>query len=506
MAVPFGFSAGDFMAAIHLVHKVNIALRETDGASSQYNQTISELQGLEGLLRGVQSAYSADIDPQQLDKLQLLGHQCYIPLNTFLSKIKALEPSLGNLDTRSDCIIDRTRRTARKVHWGLQVKKELSELTAAMGLRINVINMQLLLINAERQEKAGTSPEALPQTLNGLNSQMESFQNSFDTRLNSLATTTSVDNVVQTLQDMRLEAANDRNAQMDNIRKQIDTYTGRFNPELSQQVLDSIELLNSKIEDHLARSRTNTTQDTAIPSPVSRPSIPADSGSSCQDQSAIQRVEVVDNDIESFAMVHIQSQNASARFWQPSGSRNLTVELALRGTIQRAAMPQQGSILMFWRKDFPQILKIGHTKSIGVEERLQTWSRSCKREYASDPQLYKETEMVVPFAYQVERLIHTELKNYRMRIECTGCSKPREEARAQAMESFPRMRNWETMGKLYHKEWFCVSKEHAFKVFQKWKAWMLLEPYVQTDHGEWVLKPSFLDHTSEICRPLTIED
>jgi len=148
MAVPFGFSAGDFMAAIHLVHKVNTALRETDGASSQYNQTISELQGLEGLLRGVQSAYSADVDPQQLDKLQLLGHQCYIPLNTFLSKIKALEPSLGNLGTRSDRIIDRTKRTARKVHWGLQVKKELSELTAAMGPQINVINMQLLLINA----------------------------------------------------------------------------------------------------------------------------------------------------------------------------------------------------------------------------------------------------------------------------------------------------------------------------------------------------------------------
>jgi hypothetical protein len=51
MAVPFGFSAGDFMAAIHLVHKISTALRETDGASSQYNQTIGQLQGLEGLLR-----------------------------------------------------------------------------------------------------------------------------------------------------------------------------------------------------------------------------------------------------------------------------------------------------------------------------------------------------------------------------------------------------------------------------------------------------------------------
>lgn len=582
---------------------------------------------------------------------------------------------------------------------------------------------------------------------------MKSVQNSLDTRFNSLATTTSVDNVVQTLRDMRLEAANDRNAQMDNIRKQINICTGRFNPELSQQVLDSIGLLNSKIKDHSARSRTNTTQDTSIPSPVSRP---ADSGSSSQDQSAIQRVEgqlaaqthllqllierdvnpqssgslpeiqsngitqsaqdtirqsiqvtlsffragvkalllklwialpviqhilrtlralpllvsttisdsilfedalgrivhlpyvhfrhyavfmarlrcefknvpgeqkvlleqfrifrrkrfdefltkdnwdsavrpgskvamsilldnygsegdtcprcetikadtdakdlsqwyvpsplskltltnrstvcglswtlqkfnpsdtlssadrvhgatsrpllergafemaenesssssesspnlsevavplAFDKDIESFTIVHIQSQNASALFWQPSGSRNLTVELALRRTIQRAARPWQGSIYLFWREDFPQILKIGYTTN-GVEKRLQDWSRLCRREYASDLQLYKETEMTVPFVYQVERLIHTELKNYRMRIECTGCGK-------------------------YHFEWFCVSKGHAFKVFQKWKAWTLLEPYMQTDCGEWVLKPSFLADASEICRPLTMED
>jgi hypothetical protein len=72
------------MAAIHLVHKVNTALRETDGASSQYNQTISGLQGLEGLLRCVQSAHSADVDPQQLYKLQLLGHECYIPTQQIL--------------------------------------------------------------------------------------------------------------------------------------------------------------------------------------------------------------------------------------------------------------------------------------------------------------------------------------------------------------------------------------------------------------------------------------
>jgi hypothetical protein len=147
MAVPFGFSAGDFMAAIHLVHKIITALRDTDGASSQYNQTISELNGLEGLLRSVQSACSADVDPQQRDNLHLLGHACYIPLSKFFSKIEVLEPSLGNFATENNHIIERTKRAARKLHWGLQIKKELSELNAAMAPRIGAINMQLLLID-----------------------------------------------------------------------------------------------------------------------------------------------------------------------------------------------------------------------------------------------------------------------------------------------------------------------------------------------------------------------
>jgi hypothetical protein len=51
------------------------------------------------LLRSVQSAHSADVDPQHLNTLQLLGHECYIPLDKFFSRVKFLEPSLGNLGT-----------------------------------------------------------------------------------------------------------------------------------------------------------------------------------------------------------------------------------------------------------------------------------------------------------------------------------------------------------------------------------------------------------------------
>jgi hypothetical protein len=97
-----------------------------------------------------------------------------------------------------------------------------------------------------------------------------------------------------------------------------------------------------------------------------------------------------------------------------------------------------------------------------------------------DSQLYTGTEMAVPLVGQVERLIHTELKEYRMLIDCNGCGKT-------------------------HSEWFCVSKEHVIKVFQKWKDWISREPYMQTDDGRWVLKPSFVNQAKGMCRPLARE-
>ena len=123
MAVPFDFSAGDFMKAIHLVHRISTALRETDGASSQYNLAIAQLQSLEGLLRSVQSAHTSDVDPQHLDRLQMLGRGCYIPLNKFFSEISTLEPSLGNLTIGSDRIIHKAKKTKAKLQWGLRMEK-----------------------------------------------------------------------------------------------------------------------------------------------------------------------------------------------------------------------------------------------------------------------------------------------------------------------------------------------------------------------------------------------
>jgi hypothetical protein len=77
--------------------------------------------------------------------------------------------------------------------------------------------------------------------------------------------------------------------------------------------------------------------------------------------------------------------------------------------------------------------------------------------------------MEVPFVGQVKRLMHMELKNCRLRIDCNGC-------------------------RVAHHDWFNASNEHVIDIFQKWKNWMLQEPYIQTYNGKWMLKSSYLAH------------
>ena len=50
MAVPFGFSAGDFIAAIELVGTVIDALNSTSGARAEYGELVSQLIGLQTTL------------------------------------------------------------------------------------------------------------------------------------------------------------------------------------------------------------------------------------------------------------------------------------------------------------------------------------------------------------------------------------------------------------------------------------------------------------------------
>jgi hypothetical protein len=71
-AVPFGFSFGDFVAAIDVIHKVVQALKKSSGARSHFHQTVADLEGFETVLRRVE-ALCPTIVPQALTPSKRYG-------------------------------------------------------------------------------------------------------------------------------------------------------------------------------------------------------------------------------------------------------------------------------------------------------------------------------------------------------------------------------------------------------------------------------------------------
>lgn len=91
VAPAFGFSVGDFIAAIGLVKKTTRALREVNGATSQFQSTILDLELLERVLTSVQGLDSQSVKDSTLQAVQLFGHACHIPLSHFVASIDNFE-------------------------------------------------------------------------------------------------------------------------------------------------------------------------------------------------------------------------------------------------------------------------------------------------------------------------------------------------------------------------------------------------------------------------------
>lgn len=147
MAIPFGFSAADFATGLHLLHKAIVALRDTKGASSHYNYTIVELEGLESLLQKIQGFENFHTSIEHLETLHFLGHQCHIPLAAFLRQIKALEPDLRFGASDKGIRHKYFKRPSRKIDWVIRLQKHVSELKAAIEPQLTTIGILLQLID-----------------------------------------------------------------------------------------------------------------------------------------------------------------------------------------------------------------------------------------------------------------------------------------------------------------------------------------------------------------------
>ena len=163
--------------------------------------------------------------------------------------------------------------------------------------------------------------------------------------------------------------------------------------------------------------------------------------------------------------------------YQPKKVRELSVSSALYDKATSPLGPKDmdsGFVYLFWDKAYFGIVKIGYTNDLAT--RLKAWNRDCKRQHYYHSSAEIQVEM--PHMQRVEHLIHTELKEYRLRRQCEGCGRR-------------------------HKEWFQASEGHVVKVMKKWREWIQQKPYVKDEEsGEWLLKPGMLASLEQMCEPL----
>ena len=156
--VPFGFSVGDFVAGIELIHKAAKALRSTSGATGHYQQTILDLELIESVLRRVQGLSPTSASQETIQKIQLCGRACHVPLDHFLQKAKKLEPYLNFNKSSSAAAFYHIRKGGNKLRWAILLEEDVAKLKASISPGLEIINT---LLQIESLERGAVTQESL---------------------------------------------------------------------------------------------------------------------------------------------------------------------------------------------------------------------------------------------------------------------------------------------------------------------------------------------------------
>jgi hypothetical protein len=153
-AVPFGFSFGDFVAAIEVIHKAAQALKRSSGAQSNFNQAVADLETFETVLNQVVALSSTTSNPQNFEAIRLCAFQCHPPLAHFLQRIRAYETRLSYLPKSKTHHLDGITGTFWKIKWAVKVEEEVAKLKAAVGPQLVAIGVLLQVKDLEQNAAA----------------------------------------------------------------------------------------------------------------------------------------------------------------------------------------------------------------------------------------------------------------------------------------------------------------------------------------------------------------
>jgi hypothetical protein len=147
MSVGFGFSVGDFIAAIELVTTVIDALQASGTARDEYRELVSQLRSLETALLRVKRL-DGEEQYDEVIALRQAASQCQRTIEEFWTKASKQHPGLRGCGSRS-----RLKDGWMRVKWAVckredvvRFKADLVGHTESIQMILSVIQMQVLMI------------------------------------------------------------------------------------------------------------------------------------------------------------------------------------------------------------------------------------------------------------------------------------------------------------------------------------------------------------------------
>lgn len=137
----FGFSAGDFIAAINLVIKISKSLRDSNGASVEINSLLLELHQLQLVLEQLRDLPpESSPTPSHVNALRGMALTVQIPLQDFLGKMEKYKAA-----AKVDSTSSRWSRAGRKIKWAVIMQEDVTRLRAIVTMKIVSISLLMAI-------------------------------------------------------------------------------------------------------------------------------------------------------------------------------------------------------------------------------------------------------------------------------------------------------------------------------------------------------------------------
>jgi len=153
MPVAFGFSIGDFIAAIELVRTVIDTLRESSNSGTSFRALISELYALETALLHAKRLDTEIYSSVNISSLRQVASQCQDTINEFWKKAQKYQPHLQRSGTNS-----KVKDAWYKIKWALCKEDDLANFraqirghTSSLDILLSTIQLEALTIDRRKQ-------------------------------------------------------------------------------------------------------------------------------------------------------------------------------------------------------------------------------------------------------------------------------------------------------------------------------------------------------------------